>query len=143
MASGMDSELVRIVTIPDTGDHRGGSFALPDGWNRFLPNLVDIHVTMIRPGQVRGNHYHARHKEILLVIYRDEWSFYWDSGAGTAIQERVFPGTGGVLIAVMPLASHAVFNSGKRDLFVAGLSDARHDPNRPDAFPRPVAPGKR
>jgi len=139
----MDTDLVRIVEIPDTGDPRGSSFTLPEGWNRFLPGLADIHLTTIRPGHVRGNHYHARHKEILIVISRDEWTFYWDSGAGTAVEQRVFPGTGGVLIEVMPLASHAVVNSGKRDLFVAGLSDARYDPNHPDAFPRPVAPGKR
>ncbi len=138
MASSMNDPLVRIVTIADAGDERGCSFSMPDAWNRFLAALADLHVTTIRPGHVRGNHYHARHKEILIVIHSDRWSFHWDSGAGTTVQHRPFTGTGAALIEISPLASHAVSNTGERDLLVAGMSDARYNPQRPDAYPRPV-----
>lgn len=134
----MNDAMVRIVAIPDTGDERGCSFSVPDAWNRFLSAVSDLHVTTIRPGNTRGNHYHARHREILIVVYRDRWSFHWDSGAGSAIQQRNFTGAGAVLIEILPLASHAVVNTGERDLFVAGMSDVRYNPDRPDAYPRPV-----
>lgn len=134
----MNDSLVRIVTVPDTGDERGCSFSVPDAWNRFLSALADLHVTTIRPGHVRGNHYHARHKEILIVIHSDQWSFHWDSGAGTEVKQRTFSGTGAALIEISPLASHAVVNTGERDLLVAGMSDVRHNLQRPDAYPRPV-----
>jgi len=134
----MSEALVRIVAIPDTGDERGSSFSMPEGWQRFLPELVDLHLTTIRPGHVRGNHYHARHREILIVVHRDRWSFYWDLGPGTPVTQRDFAGTGATLIEIAPLVSHAVGNTGKRDLLVAGLSDVRYNPEHPDAYPRPV-----
>jgi dTDP-4-dehydrorhamnose 3,5-epimerase-like enzyme len=137
----MYEPLVRIVTVPDTGDERGCSFSLPDAWNEFLSSLADMHVTTIRPSHVRGNHYHARHREILVVIYQDNWSFFWDSGAGSRVEERTFQGRGAAIINILPSASHAVVNTGNRDLTVAGMSDMRYNPDHPDSFPRPIARG--
>lgn len=134
----MDEPLVQIVTVADSGDERGCSFTLPDAWNRFLVSLADMHVTTIRPGHTRGNHYHARHREILVVVYRDAWTFYWDSGAGTAVENRIFRGRGSAVIEILPSASHAVMNTGSRDIVVLGMSDARYNPASPDAYPRPV-----
>lgn len=134
----MNDSLVRITSIPDSGDERGCSFSIPDAWNRYLSALADLHVTTIHPGHVRGNHYHVRRKEILIVIHRDQWSFHWDSGAGTEVHQQSFRGTGAALIEISPLVSHAVVNTGQRDLLVAGMSDTRYNPQRPDAYPRPV-----
>ncbi len=138
MASPMDESLVKIVTVADTGDDRGASFSLPDVWNGFLGSLADMHVTTIRPGHTRGNHYHARHREILVVIYQDGWTFYWDSDAGSQVEQRNFCGKGAALIEILPSASHAVVNTGTHDITVIGMSDARYNPASPDAFPRPV-----
>jgi oxalate decarboxylase/phosphoglucose isomerase-like protein (cupin superfamily) len=135
----MNDSLVRISSIADTGDERGCSFCVPDVWNRFLSSVSDLHITTIRPGHVRGNHYHARHKEILIVVHQDRWSLHWDSGSGTASEKRVFTGTGAVVIEISPLASHAIVNDGAKDLLIAGISDSRYNPDRPDAYPRPVA----
>lgn len=137
----MYEPLVKIVTVADSGDERGCSFTLPDVWNRFLVSLADMHVTTIRPGHSRGNHYHARHREILVVVYRDTWAFYWDSGAGTGVEHRIFHGRGSAVIEVLPSASHAVVNTGSRDIVVLGMSDARYNPASPDAYPRPVVRG--
>lgn len=134
----MEDGSVRIIAIADTGDDRGSSFSMPEAWHRFLPELVDLHLTTIHPGHIRGNHYHARHREILIILHRDRWSFYWDTGLGTAVSQQDFEGKGAVLIEIAPLASHAVVNSGKRDLFVAGMSDVRYNPRHPDAYPRPL-----
>jgi UDP-2-acetamido-2,6-beta-L-arabino-hexul-4-ose reductase len=137
----MTESLVRIVTVPDTGDDRGCSFSLPDTWNQFLSSLSDLHITTIGPTHTRGNHYHARHREILVVVYRDAWMFYWDSGAGSSVEHRSFTGKGAAMIEILPFASHALVNTGKRDLIVAGMSDVRYNPEHPDAFPRPVVQG--
>jgi len=135
----MDETLVRIVTVPDTGDDRGCSFNLPDAWNHFLSSLADLHVTTILPGHLRGNHYHARRREILIVIFADSWTFTWDAGAGSPVEQRRFEGRGAAVIEIQPSASHAVVNDGNRELTVFGMSDARYNPEHPDAFPRPVA----
>jgi dTDP-4-dehydrorhamnose 3,5-epimerase-like enzyme len=134
----MSESLVRIVIVPDTGDQRGCSFALPDAWNGFLASLSDLHVTTIRPGQKRGNHYHARHREILVVIYEDPWTFYWDSGSGSSVEQRTFRGSGAAIIEILPSASHTLVNTGGRDLVVAGMSDMRYNPQQPDSYPRPL-----
>jgi dTDP-4-dehydrorhamnose 3,5-epimerase-like enzyme len=137
----MDEPLVQIVTVADTGDDRGCSFSLPDVWNRFLRSLADMHVTTIRPGHTRGNHYHAQHREILVVIHQDAWTFYWDYGAGGDVEHRTFHGKGAALIEILPSASHAVVNTGSLDITVLGMSDMRYNPASPDAFPRPVVRG--
>jgi dTDP-4-dehydrorhamnose 3,5-epimerase-like enzyme len=135
----MDEPLVHIMAVRDAGDQRGSSFSLPDAWNRFLSSLADMHVTTIRPTHIRGNHYHARHREILVVLYEDNWTFYWDSGAGSEVNQRIFQGKGAAMIEILPSASHAVVNTGKHNLTVAGMSDAKYDADHPDSYPRPVA----
>lgn len=126
------------MAVRDTGDQRGSSFSLPDAWNRFLSSLADMHVTTIRPTHIRGNHYHARHREILVVIYEDSWTFYWDSGAGSEVHQQIFQGRGAAMIEILPSASHAVVNTGNHNLTVAGMSDAKYNADHPDSYPRPV-----
>lgn len=137
----MNEPLVQIAIVADIGDERGSSFTLPDAWTRFLVSVADMHVTTIKPGHTRGNHYHARHREILVVVYQDTWAFHWDSGAGSPVEHRIFQGRGSAVIEILPSASHAVVNTGNRDIVVLGMSDARYNPASPDAYPRPVVRG--
>jgi dTDP-4-dehydrorhamnose 3,5-epimerase-like enzyme len=67
---------VRIILLEDTGDHRGGSFAIPGPCLEFLDSVRDVHIASMRPGEVRGNHYHRDRREILCVVYTGQWSFH-------------------------------------------------------------------
>lgn len=99
---------------------------------------MDVHITTLVPGAVRGEHYHRDRRELLIVLHRGPWSLPWDCGEGTEIQRRDFTGGGAVLIEVAPLAAHAVRNDGPTDLSIVGLSDGAFDPAAPDAYPRRV-----
>ena len=138
---------MRIVPIADSGgDARGGSFLLslsalaPPLEEAFGPPfpLQDAHVTTLRPGCVRGNHYHALRQEILLVLPGAEWSLWWDCGDGTAVSSMSFDGAETVVVLVSPGCSHAVRNDGRHEMRIVGLSDQVYDQANPDVHPRKV-----
>ncbi len=131
---------VEVIQLSNTGDHRGSSFPLGSEWLNFLGRAVDCHVMTVKPGQVRGNHYHAKKHEILIVVHKDRWSLCWDTGPSTAAEHRTITGSGAVMVKVEPLASHAIVNDGELDLFVMALCNETYDPTAPDSFPRVVAP---
>ena len=131
-------DLIEFAALRDGGDARGDSFAPENSWGGFLKGVEDFHVMTVLPGNVRGNHYHTRRREILIVMYRGCWSFHWDSGEGQSPQRREFEGRGAVLIRISPGASHAVRNDGDEELYIAALADERFDPAAPDSIPRTV-----
>jgi dTDP-4-dehydrorhamnose 3,5-epimerase-like enzyme len=134
----MEITELAVVSLEDGGDGRGGSFSPPRRWLKHLRALEDLHIATIRPGKVRGNHYHTARRELLMVVYRDRWSLHWDCGEGTEPSQRHFDGSGAVLVAVPRLWSHAIRNDGVRDLWLVGASDVAYDPDNPDAFRRIV-----
>ena len=136
---GMSHPTIELVQLADTGDARGSSFPLGCEWLNFLGRAVDCHVMTIQPGQTRGNHYHQKKREILIVTYKDRWSLCWDTGADSKPERRSFTGAGAVLVKVVPLASHAIVNDGKADLVVMALCSEAYDPAAPDAVGRVVS----
>lgn len=119
---------MEVLALTDRADPRGSSFSVPAAWARFLPAAADLHVTSLRPGHIRGNHFHRTRKEIIVVIHRDVWTLHWDQGRGCSVHRRAFPGAGAVMVMVEPGAAHAVENSGAVELFTLGLTDGPYDP---------------
>jgi dTDP-4-dehydrorhamnose 3,5-epimerase-like enzyme len=119
---------VQIAELPNHGDQRGFSFTIPADALQFLGSIHDIHVASILPGAVRGNHFHQRRREVLLLAYAGAWSFHWDEGVGKSTQHRSFQGTGAALIRISPGASHAVRNDGEQPLTVMASSSEPYDP---------------
>jgi len=114
---------VVFTPLPDSSDERGVSFSLLSEVLDMIPKVQDVHIASVRPGAIRGNHYHSVKTEVLTVAYVDAWSFYWDTGEGTEAQRRQFVGTGAVAV-IVPLAwSHAVKNEGASDLWLFNASD--------------------
>lgn len=131
---------VHITVLADRGDERGSSFSTGNEWPAFLPLVKDMHITSLKPGHTRGNHFHSRKKEVIAIIHHDEWTLYWDSGPETGVQKKIFRGPGAVLITVEPLTSHAVVNSGKQSLYTIGLTGEPFDSDDPDTCKREIAP---
>jgi dTDP-4-dehydrorhamnose 3,5-epimerase-like enzyme len=128
---------VEIVELPNHGDERGLSFS--NGlWKEFLQQVKDIHIATIRPGAVRGNHYHKERREALFVLHNDQWSFHWESHPGGSVLERRFRGSGCVMITVEPGIGHGMRNDGGADLLLLAITNADYDPKNPDAHHRAV-----
>jgi hypothetical protein len=117
-------------------DARGSSFTLAPAQLAFLGSPGDIHVASILPGHVRGNHYHALRRELILVIHEDRWSLRSDTGADTRVSSRAFTGSGVVAVTVPQMAAHAIRNDGERVLWLLAASDGPYDLAAPDAHPR-------
>ena len=132
------AQLIRIVRLPDTGDTRGSSFVPPPECLEFIDSIRDMHIATILPGAVRGNHYHRQHREVVVVVHSDRWSFHWDSGPGSAIRTEECLGAGAVMLAIEPLAAHAIRNDGAAELYVIGFSNVAYDIRMPDSHRRPV-----
>jgi len=129
MAGPIDAEAVTATVLAQAApDPRGASFSLQPAQLDFLGTARDIHVASVLPGHVRGEHYHAERRELIVVIHEDDFSLHWDDGPATEVSRRTFAGAGVVAITVMPLAAHAIRNA----------SDGPYDERRPDAHRRPV-----
>lgn len=119
---------IQISPLTDYGDQRGFSFTIPAEALQFLDGVEDIHIAAILPGAIRGNHFHQRRREILVLNYVGDWSFHWDEGPNTLAQHREFQGSGAVLITILPGASHAVRNDGAQTLTLMAASSEPYDP---------------
>jgi len=118
---------IRIVELANAGDIRGFSFTAPPEALAFLKRILDIHIASTSPGAVRGNHYHLRRREAIVVLPGSPWSFHWDEGDATLAQHRSFEGSSAVLILVSPHSSHAVRNDGSALLWLVACSSETYD----------------
>jgi oxalate decarboxylase/phosphoglucose isomerase-like protein (cupin superfamily) len=126
---------MRVVQLDESTDGRGFSFSLLSGHLNHIGSVQDVHIAEIRPGKVRGNHYHTNRGEIIAVIYHDSWSLHWDEGAGTQSRRRSFQGSGAVLVVPPKNWSHAVRNDGSQSMLIVAASDrpySRHSTSETD-----------
>lgn len=119
---------IQIVEMRNSGDGRGSSFTAPKEALDFVGGTLDMHLASTLPGAVRGNHYHLRRREAIILLPGTAWSLHWDEGEGTAVQHRSFDGGSAVLLLVPTGASHAVRNDGDQALWLVACSSEAYDP---------------
>jgi dTDP-4-dehydrorhamnose 3,5-epimerase-like enzyme len=119
---------IEIRELGNSGDLRGHSFTIPVEALEFVGCMADVHVASTKPGAVRGNHYHLRRREAIVVLPGATWSLHWDDGEGSPAQHREFSGGSAVLVLVAPGASHAVRNDGSGILWLVAISSESYDP---------------
>lgn len=119
---------VEIVELRNSGDSRGFSFTAPSKALAFVGRMADVHLASVKPGAVRGNHYHLRRREAIVVLPGTCWSLRWDEGEGSAPEHRSFDGVTAVLVLVAPGASHAVRNDGAGLMWLVAISSETYDP---------------
>jgi mannose-6-phosphate isomerase-like protein (cupin superfamily) len=119
---------IRIIELANTGDGRGYSFTAPSEALDFVGRIADMHLAATAPRAIRGNHYHLRRREAIVVLPGSAWSLHWDEGARTPAQHRNFNGSGAALVLVSPGGSHAVRNDGESPLWLVACSSEPYDP---------------
>ena len=119
---------IQIAEVSNNGDARGFSFTAPAEALAFVGRMADVHLASTKPGAVRGNHYHLRRREAIVVLPGAKWSLHWDDGEGSTTQHRAFDGSLAVLVLVRPGASHAVRNDGDNALWLVAISSETYDP---------------
>jgi dTDP-4-dehydrorhamnose 3,5-epimerase-like enzyme len=119
---------IQIEELTNLGDQRGPTYSIPEQALRYLGRVANVHFGLSKPGAVRGNHYHLRRREALVVFPGQQWSLHWDEGDGSAPQQRSFDGTRAVLVLLAAGTSHAVRNDGRQPLWVMACSSEPFDP---------------
>jgi oxalate decarboxylase/phosphoglucose isomerase-like protein (cupin superfamily) len=119
---------VQVTELSNFGDARGLSFTAPAEALAFVGRMADVHLAATAPGAVRGNHYHLRRREAIVVLPGTTWSLHWDEGDGMSAQHRSFDGSVAVLVTVSPGASHAVRNDGDQTMWLVAISSESYDP---------------
>jgi oxalate decarboxylase/phosphoglucose isomerase-like protein (cupin superfamily) len=122
------TQKIRIIELDSAGDARGYSFTAPPEALDFVGRVADMHLAATAPGAIRGNHYHLRRREAIVVLPGSPWSLHWDEGEHAPAQHREFNGSGAVLVLVSPGASHAVRNDGESPLWLVACSSEPYDP---------------
>ena len=84
----------------------------------------NVHVVFSQPGEIRGNHYHPRSNEVLIVQHRDDWLFAWKEN-GENVSSRCFSGEGAILFWLPAGLAHAVKNTGSQSLEIISCSNER------------------
>ena len=125
---------IEITGLENYGDMRGALYTIPDKDMQFLDAFKNIHIGRIRPGSIRGNHYHLQTKEMLIISHTDLWTLAWGRKDSTEISKMEFAGTGAVLIKINEGVAHTVKNIGNTDLEIIGLSNRRFSKESPDLF---------
>ncbi len=118
---------VRIKELQNYGDTRGASFTIPADALAFVGRLADVYIACTRPGAIRGNHYHLRRNEAIVIPPGSPWSLHWDEGDDSSPQHRDFQGSSAVLVLISPDASHAIRNDGDLDLWFFAISSESYD----------------
>lgn len=118
---------VSIHQLENRGDHRGDAFPIPEHVLRFLGRVAEAHVVTIRPGMVRGNHYHANRDELMVIMYSGGWRLAWQHAPNDGIQTRDFEGRGSVAVCIPAGVTHAVKNTGGRDVTLSSFSNDDSD----------------
>jgi dTDP-4-dehydrorhamnose 3,5-epimerase-like enzyme len=119
-----------FTPLPGSSDERGMSYSILSDVLTTMDNVLDVHIASVQPGAVRGNHFHCVKTELITVVHRDAWSFYWDTGQGTEVHRRQFDGTGAVAVTVPHEWSHAVKNEGANELWLFNASDLASAPGK-------------
>jgi len=119
---------IQISELSNRGDDRGLSFTAPADALAFVGRMADVHLASTMPGAVRGNHYHLRRREAILVLPGAKWSLHWDEGDTETAQHQEFSGESAVMVLVLPGASHAVRNDSADLLWMVAISSEAYDP---------------
>jgi dTDP-4-dehydrorhamnose 3,5-epimerase-like enzyme len=76
---------VSITEFSNCGNARGMSLPVPEEAQACLGKVADVHLASSKPRSVRGNHYHLRPSEAIVVVPGSRWSLHWGDGETTTV----------------------------------------------------------
>jgi oxalate decarboxylase/phosphoglucose isomerase-like protein (cupin superfamily) len=127
---------MEFMFLSDSTDQRGQSVSITSNELGVLSEIRDVHIAAIKPGSIRGNHYHLSRRELITVVYDGECSVHWDTGDGTQRRFRRFFGAGAISFAPPTGWSHAVRNDGASIIWIFVASDKPYDRSATDEVAR-------
>lgn len=93
-----------------------------------LPAQRNVHLVLTAPGAVRGNHYHERGTEIVVLLGPARVRVREDG----AMRDIDVPDGAAYRFTFPPRVSHAFQGTGGGPMVLVGFNSTRHDPADPD-----------
>jgi UDP-2-acetamido-2,6-beta-L-arabino-hexul-4-ose reductase len=112
--------------VKRSSDARGFVFEPLGG--ELLASQKNTHVVVSRPGAVRGNHYHLRGTETLVVCGPSMIRIREEND----IEDFFIPANTTCRLVIPPGVSHAIQNTGGIDSLLVAFNTEAHDPDKPD-----------
>ena len=111
-------------------DNRGWVANLAEYATEQGHRIENIHIASIKPGEIRGNHWHKKQKEWILV-FGGKGIFSWKEDGGIRKQKIEFGSQ--FLFEVEPGCSHAMKNIDDKDIYLCAFTDSKYNFQNPDS----------
>jgi dTDP-4-dehydrorhamnose 3,5-epimerase-like enzyme len=125
---------IEIIELKNSGDMRGSSYTISSNCLNFLSIVLDIHFLDLKVNGIRGNHYHKKKKEIIIVKYIDKWKLLWKELNLHKVKLKEFYGIGAVIIKIPPFTVHTIVNNGKDILEIICISNEKFNQENKDIY---------
>lgn len=102
--------------------------------NELKEDIKQVYVATIKPGYIRGNHYHLKRIEWFLIIGGKADLYLEDLKTKKKICLKLSSKRPKV-ITVFPKIAHAVKNSGKETVYLVSAQNNIYHHKNPDTFP--------
>jgi UDP-2-acetamido-2,6-beta-L-arabino-hexul-4-ose reductase len=102
--------------------------------NEIKEDIKQIYVATIKPGCIRGNHYHLKRQEWFLII-GDKAKLYLEDFKTKEKVSLLLSAKKPKVITIFPEIAHAVKNSGKETVYLVSAQNTIHNRKNPDTFP--------
>lgn len=118
--------MVKKETVDRFSDERG--FVFEPLEEKPLAQQKNVHIVVSRPGAVRGNHYHLKGTETLVVCGPALVRIRYPNDT----KDFSIPTDKTCRLIIPPGISHAIQNTGVTDSLLVAFNTEPHDPNQPD-----------
>ena len=102
--------------------------------NEIKEDIKQIYVATIKPGCVRGNHYHLKRIEWFLILNGKAEIYLEDIKIKTKICHKI-SSRKPQIVTIFPKIAHAVKNIGKETIYLVSGQNTIYNPKNPDTFP--------
>jgi len=124
---------MKSVTVHETKlkeDNRGWVvWPFPD--NILRGSVANVHIPLLKPGAIRGNHYHLHTREYAMVLAGPCRAVFTDTVTGEH-EEMLFAGDRPVLLRIEPGTAHAFKNEAAHDILLLCFDEKTGDSQDPD-----------
>ncbi len=125
-------KLIEIVDIEASSDNRGIAIRPLSDEKLQKKNIFNLHLVSLKPGVVRGNHFHQYQNEVICIFGSRCKIVAVDNKTGKR-EEEIIEEDKQVLLRVPINITHAIKNVGNGILYLLCYSDRPYNPQDHDA----------
>lgn len=120
---------IQIIELVSDTDERG--FIVTPVSDEQLKSIYNLHIVSLKPGRIRGNHYHEHQIEYICVLGGPSRLLAIDNKTDKKT-DLILDGGKCPLIIMPPDVTHALKNIGKEAIYLLCYTNKPFSPNKRD-----------